>query len=191
MGGQPQGAACRAPALPVLLRVVRFTADSGRPHGAFYFRIAPFVDIRLGGTVTHFDEGHFEMPRRFIWIVIVGVAAVAVFAGGWSLSYDEHDSKNIRYVLWKLGAHSLDLDSAVSTMAIDPARDEMILGKSEGELRSEFGYLTPMSSASPRLKYCYWISPWYGKRAFLIRKGILMVIIENGRATDVVVMKAC
>jgi len=117
---------------------------------------------------------------------------VTVFLLGWVLMYpSQDDAKNIRYVLWRAGFPTMDLDRATGTMIGDIARERIVLGKTKEQLRGRFGYLTTLAETSPYRRGCYFSSGWVGKEVLFIRKSDWMVVFEGERATELVLIKGC
>jgi hypothetical protein len=130
------------------------------------------------------------MKNRVRFAGIVTLTALVIFLGGWEVTYPSPgDPKNIRYVLWKAGLYKMDLDLATGTMVGDPARDKLIIGKTEAALRSRFGYLLTPLDASPYLKTCS--SPWKDTKVLFIRNSPWMVVFNGDKATDLVLIKGC
>jgi hypothetical protein len=125
--------------------------------------------------------------------VIAAIAVlVAVFSAVWICTYPStSDPKNIQYVLWKAGLYEMNLDIAANTMIGDAGRDKLVVGKTEGQLRGEFGYLLTASDASEYLRNCYQNSHWSGKRVLFIRKSPWMIIFDGNKATELVLIKGC
>lgn len=107
------------------------------------------------------------MKRLGTKIAISTIVAVFLILAGWASMYPAGDPKNIRYVLWKVGLCKMDLDLAASTMVGDAARDKLIVGKTDIELRHKFGYLLPRAAASLYLKTCS--EPWKERKVLFIR----------------------
>jgi hypothetical protein len=121
---------------------------------------------------------------------VVVILTPCLFLLAWNANYGPGDPKNIRYALWKRGLVSMNLDLALETMVDDPGRPSVV-GKSEDDLRKEFGYLRPIAEANSYLRSCYLNSPWNGRRAMSLRDSNWMVVFEGGKATDLVLAKGC
>ncbi len=121
-------------------------------------------------------------------------AAMLLTLGLWVAAYpDGGDPKNIKYVLWKHGLNKgMNLDDALGAMAHDVHRDKFVLGLTEAQLASRFGYVTQISEG----QYCYAEYSGYrggttaGEKAIFLRESGLMVILKNGVAVDLVDCKA-
>jgi hypothetical protein len=125
-------------------------------------------------------------------LVIILFALPAVFIAGWALTYPSaSDPKNIRYVLWKANLWKIDLDTATGTMIGDARRNDLVIGRTEGEIRSKFGYLAMPADTSEYLRNCYQNSPWVNKKVLFIRNSSWMVIFDHDIATDLVLVKGC
>ena len=117
-----------------------------------------------------------------IWLLL------ALMLGAWQILYsDRNDPKNLRYVLWKHGLASFDLDQACATMSHD-APDTLVLGKSKAEIEQKFGYLTSPAMAGPYYAHAYY-SQWKGMDAAYIRHSPWLVVFHDGKATQLVLVK--
>ena len=111
---------------------------------------------------------------------------------GWVVTYpSDSDPRNIKYVLWKNGLYSMNLDKATGTMIGDGSRERLVVGKTKVQLREKFGYLLSPAEVSPYLRGCYQTSPWKDRAALFIRNSPWMVIFDGGKATDLVRIKGC
>jgi len=114
--------------------------------------------------------------------------------GLWVATYpDAGDPKNIKYVLWTHGLNkNMNLDDALGAMTGDVHREKYVLGLSEAQLASRFGYVRQISED----QYCYAEYSGYrggttaGERAIFLRNSAWMVILKNGVAVDLVDCKA-
>src|SRR5882762_12013537 len=130
------------------------------------------------------------MKNRVRIAGIVTLTALVILLGGWEVTYPSPgDPKNIRYVLWKAGLYKMDLDLATGTMVGDPARDKLVIGKTEAALQSRFGYLLTPLDASPYLKACS--SPWKDRKVLFIRNSPWMVVFNGDKVTELVLIKGC
>lgn len=129
------------------------------------------------------------MKRSTKGIGIASVALILILLGGWALTYPPSDPKNMRYILWKAGLCTMDLDLATGTMIGDASRNQLVIGKTEAELRGKFGYLLEPAAASPYLKMCS--EPWKDRKLFFIRTSPWMVVFTGDKATDLVLIKGC
>jgi hypothetical protein len=126
--------------------------------------------------------------KFFIGIVVCSIAGL----GLWEAVYhNPGDRKDLRYQAWKLGIYPMDLDQATSTMVGDIFPDRLVVGKTREQLVKKFGYVTDYDQASDYVKYCYVNSPYFGKRVIILRRSNWMVVMNNGRATDLVLVKGC
>jgi hypothetical protein len=133
------------------------------------------------------------MRRSIIAVAIFGVVA-AVFVGGWIITYPSPaDPKNIGYVLWKAGVYRMNLDEVTEAMVGDgdPEKNRLVIGKTESELRKQFGFLLEPSQASPYLRSCYQSSAWKDRKVLFIRKSQWMVVFADDKATHLLLVKGC
>ena len=131
------------------------------------------------------------MRRRILISVIIFVAAIVMFLGGWVLTYPSPDPKNIKYVLWKADLYKLNFDEATGTMVGDRNRDKLVVGKTKAQLREKFGSLLSPADASPYLRGCYQNSPWKERDVLFIGRSSWMVVFEGGKAANLVLVKGC
>jgi len=133
------------------------------------------------------------MRRSIIAVATFGLV-VAVFVGGWIITYPSPaDPKNIGYVLWKAGVYRMNLDEVTEAMVGDgdPEKNRLVIGKTESELRKKFGFLLEPFQVSPYLRGCYQSSAWKDRKVLFIRKSPWMVVFTDGKATDLVLVKGC
>jgi len=110
--------------------------------------------------------------------------------GLWQIAYPDHsDPKNLRYQLWKMRCATFNLDEACGTMIGDTSREKLVLGKSKSQLEQRFGFLTKPEEAGPYLGGFYKKSSWNGRDVLFIRHSPWMVVFENGKASDLVLVK--
>ena len=129
-------------------------------------------------------------PRMRIAIVVL--LLLFAFVAGWTLTYPSaSDPKHIKYVLWKAGLYRMNLDTAVGTMNGDSGRDKLVLGKTKVQLQERFGYLLSPAEASPYLRDCYQASSWKNKDVLFIRTSPWMIVLDQGKATNLVLIKGC
>jgi hypothetical protein len=88
------------------------------------------------------------------------------------------------YVFWKAGLYRLNPDEALGTMVGD-------LGKTKTQLRDKFGVLLTPEEASAYLRGCYEASFWKGKDVRFVRESLWMVVFNQDKATELVLMKGC
>lgn len=130
--------------------------------------------------------------RRYMLIPLIVIATLAIFFGGWALTYPSStDPKNIKYVLWKAGLCRLSVDRATAAMIGDRNRDELVVGKTKTQLRDKFGSLLSPAQASPYLRGCYQNSSWEGKDAMFLGQSPWMVVFQGNKATNLVLIKGC
>jgi hypothetical protein len=128
------------------------------------------------------------MSRRTTLLLFV-LGFVTVFLLGWVLLYPSPDPKNITYVLWRAGFHTMDPDAAAGIMVGDVHPERIVLGKTKEQLRSRFGYLTTVAEASLYLQGCYSSSGRRGKEVLFIRKSEWMIVFVDDRAIELVLCK--
>jgi hypothetical protein len=111
----------------------------------------------------------------------------------WTMTYpDPYDPKNMRYVLWKHGLASIDLDTATSALAVDSeGRQALIIGQSQDQLRKRFGFLLTPHQAGPALERCVYASWANDGTALYIRHSNLVVVFKNDIATEANILKPC
>ena len=126
--------------------------------------------------------------RPLIATVLLIVTGLALWQ---TLYHGPGDRKDLRYQAWKIGLLPMDLDKATSTMVGDIHPDRLVVGKTKEELVKKFGYVTTLDNASEYLKYCYFNSPYYGKQVLILRSSNWMVLMKNGRAADLILVKGC
>ena len=91
------------------------------------------------------------MSRKTMLVLFV-LGFVMVFLLGWVLLYPSPDPKNITYVLWRAGFHTMDPAAAAGILVGDVHPERIVLGKTKEQLRSRFGYLTTLAEASRTCK---------------------------------------
>ena len=124
-------------------------------------------------------------------VILALVLSIAVLMG-WYFTYpSDSDPKNIKYVLWKDGLYGMNLDRATDTMIGDARRNDLVIGKTKGQLRERFGYLLIPADASPYLRGCYQSSSGKDRDALFIRKSAWMVVFDGDKATELVLIKGC
>src|SRR5258708_22777080 len=125
-------------------------------------------------------------------IIAIIVILLLIFFAGWVLAYPSRsDPKNIQYILWKAGLYDMNLDVAANTMVGDADRNKLVVSKTEGQLRSKFGYLLTADEASGYLRNCYHNSHWKGKKVLFIRKSPWMIVFDADKAIELVLIKGC
>jgi hypothetical protein len=124
--------------------------------------------------------------------ILAGAVLVLLALVGWeSLYYGPYQSKDLRYQCWKLGLYSLKIKDALETMVVDPRRDTLVLGRTQEQLVSKFGYVSSIEEADNYVKYCYDNSQYRGTEVLFLRKSHWMVAMTNGRASGLLFVKGC
>jgi hypothetical protein len=137
-------------------------------------------------------------PRRIVVSALFVTAAILLSFIAWKGLYPEDgDPKNIDYVLWKHGLNArMNLDHAVGGMTHDTWAVNIVKGMSEEQLKTRFGYLRSLGEVTPYLQECY--APdtvgelgvrAQGKRVVFLRDSWWMVILDDGKAVDLVLCK--
>jgi hypothetical protein len=116
--------------------------------------------------------------------MIVAVAGVFLWR-------DPSETTSMRYLAWKNGLVRMDLDRALNEMVNDPGRDSLVLGKTELELRSKFGFTLQVDQASPYVQYCFKYSPYVKERVFMLRRSNWMVLMRGDRAAKLIRVSGC
>lgn len=126
---------------------------------------------------------------------ILGFVGLIIIAGlVWYAGYpDPDDPKNIGYVLWKVGPNPFEnLDDASNALVADVHRDNLVIGKTEEQLRMRFGFLLSADKASPKLRRCLPTVEWAsGKHVMFIRNSYDLIVFDKGVATGVGFLKEC
>lgn len=141
-------------------------------------------------------SGH---PRAALTVVAAVVLLLFGVYGGWFALYpQESDPKNFHYVLWKHGlSRSINLDNAVGAMTGDTEPVNIVRGMSKEQLRMRFGYVRTLDQVTPYLRECYTLPgaagelgvPASGKEVVFLRDSWWMVILDDGKAVDLVLCK--
>ncbi len=143
--------------------------------------------------INYGNGSKWEMMMRKLvrcFLMIVGVLVLSI--GIWESIYHDADKKDLRYIGWKHGIYPLDPDNALETMVGDGHRDDLVLGKTEIELIKKFGYVTPLSQADDSYYgFCFRTSGRPSQPALRLRNSNWMVLMKNGRAEDLVLLKGC
>jgi len=130
--------------------------------------------------------------RSYRRVVLIVLSALILLPTGWELLYHgPAEPKDLRYKAWKLGVYPMDPEKALETMVGDTFPDKLVVGKTEAELRNQFGYLTPLDRASEYVKYCYNNSDRRGQIVFALRDTNWTVVMKDGRAQELVLVKGC
>jgi hypothetical protein len=101
---------------------------------------------------------------------------------------DDGDPQNVKYILWKAGLYKMGIDQAVFTMVRDPHRDELVVGKTKQELRHRFGDLLTLDQVSEYYRDGH-NRGWKDKDALFIRNSPWMIVFDQDKATELVLMK--
>ena len=101
------------------------------------------------------------------------------------------EETSVRYLAWKHSMVKMDLDQALDEMVNDPGRDSLVLGKTEPELKAEFGFTLPVEQASPYVQYCYKNSQYTKDQVFMLRRSNWMVLMRNGKAAKLLRVSGC
>ena len=115
-------------------------------------------------------------------IVLVGI----VFLRG-----DSTEGTSVRYWAWKHGLAQMDPDRALNEMVNDPGRDSLVLGKTEPELKAQFGFTLPVEQASPYVQYCYKNSQYTKEQVFMLRRSNWMVLMRDNKAAQLIRVSGC
>jgi hypothetical protein len=116
----------------------------------------------------------------------------------WVTEYpQDYDPKNIDYVLWTHGLNeNMNLDRALSGMTHDSWAVRLVRGLSKDQLRERFGIIRTLSEARPYDQLCDGVQAVgelgvhpSGKEVVFLRDSDWMVILDNGKAVDLVLCK--
>jgi hypothetical protein len=126
------------------------------------------------------------------WIVLVatllcGVALVVILFN----RPDPSEATSGRYWAWKRGLAKMDADRALAEMVNDPNRDGIVVGKTEPELVSKFGFTVPVEQASSYVQYCYKNSPYTTSHVFMLRHSNWMVLMRDNKAAALLLVSGC
>lgn len=137
--------------------------------------------------------------RTGLTVVVVALLLSLGAYGGWGALYpEESDPKNFHYVLWKHGlSRNINLDTAVGDMTHDTQPVNIVRGMSKEQLRRRFGYLRTLDQVTPYLRECYPLPgttgelgvPGNEKEVLFLRNSWWMVILDRGKAVDLVLCK--
>jgi hypothetical protein len=128
------------------------------------------------------------MARRIVGIFL---AVSAAFVLVWVATYPSPDPKSIEYVYWKAGLCRMNLDTATGTMVGDAGRDKLVVGKTKEQIEKRFGHLLAPDEASPYLRSCYLNSDWKDRSVLFISQNPWMIVFNNGKATNLALIKGC
>jgi hypothetical protein len=126
------------------------------------------------------------------------VLSFCVFIAWVKLYPEDYDPKNIDYVLWKHGLNAnMNLDHALGGMTHDTWAVNIVKGMSKEQLKTRFGYFRSVEEATPYLRLCYTtpdttgelgVQP-HGKEVVFLGDSAWMVILDGGKAVDLVLCK--
>jgi hypothetical protein len=85
----------------------------------------------------------------------------------------------------------MNLDTATDTMVGDAGSDKLVVGKTKEQIEKRFGHLLAPDEASPYLRSCYLNSDWKDRSVLFISQNPWMIVFDNGKATDLVLIKGC
>jgi hypothetical protein len=124
---------------------------------------------------------------------VIILLVVVVLGGWWALYPGPDEPKGMLYIGWRLGLPTMDQDRALGTMVGDVHREGLVIGKSKDELRARFGYVTTLDEPSSEyVRFCYNNYDTYrGKDVLILRRSNWMVVMKDGRAEDLVLVKGC
>jgi hypothetical protein len=127
---------------------------------------------------------------KTVGALVILMVAIAVI---WNVTYpDQNDPKNMRYVLWKHGLMTMNLDTATGVIEEDPeGKRDLIIGKTTQQIRDRFGYLLTPHQAGHTLEQCIRGSWAEGKNPMYIRRSNLVVTFDGGVATNADILKPC
>jgi hypothetical protein len=130
---------------------------------------------------------------RFVKILgTIILLAIVILVGWWALYPGPDDPKGFMYIGWRLGLPTIDQDRALGTMVGDVHRETLVIGKTKAELIKKFGYVTPISQTDDGYYgFCYRSSGRPSQPALMLRNSNWMVLMKDGRAIDLVLLKGC
>ena len=140
--------------------------------------------------------------KHWLWKTASALSLVAlgmllsfgIFAAWVELYPEDQDPKNIDYVLWTHGLNqNMNLDHAIAGMTDDRRPVRLVTGMSKEQLKKRFGYIHTLEE-TPNLSGCYpatgGLGRWGdGTEAAFLRNGPWMVILDKGKAVDLVLCK--
>ena len=123
-----------------------------------------------------------------------------VFFIEWVKLYpQDYDPRNIEYVLWKHGLNqNMNLDHALGGMTHDTWAVRLVQGKTkEQQLTERFGTIRSYEQARPYDQYCANFPETVGelgvhakgKEVVMLRDSDWLVILNEGKAVDLVLCK--
>ena len=139
------------------------------------------------------------LKRALIGFSLVGLGILLSYAYliYWVKTYPAgYDPKNIDYVLWKHGLNeNMNLDNAIGAMTHDTWAVRLVEGKSKEELKTRFGFVRALKEARTYDQLCYTNGSvgergiTAGKEVVFLRDSDWMVVLDNGKAVDLVLCK--
>lgn len=140
------------------------------------------------------------LTRALIGLALVGLGMLLSYAYfiHWVKAYPAgYDPKNIDYVMWKHGWNqNMNLDNAIGAMTHDAWPVRLVEGKSKEELKNRFGFIRTLKEARPYDQLCSTKGSFgergiaaAGKEVVFLRDSDWMVILDNGKAVDLVLCK--
>lgn len=120
-------------------------------------------------------------------VALFAVMLVATIA----IRSDPTEMTSVRYWAWKHGLAKMDLDKALDEMVNDPSRDSLVLGKTNAELKTSFGFILPVEKASPYIQYCYKNSQYYKDPVVMLRHSNWMVLMRDEKAVKLFRVSGC
>jgi hypothetical protein len=140
------------------------------------------------------------LKRAIIGLLPVG-AGVMLSCGFfmfWVTQYPtDYDPKNIDYVLWTHRLNqNMNLDDALEGMTHDTWAFGSFGDRAGSNIRSRFGYIRELREATPYLQLCntppatgqLGVHP-QGREVVFLRDSPWMVILDHGKAVDLVLCK--
>jgi hypothetical protein len=108
-----------------------------------------------------------------------------------------NDPKNFYYVLWKRGLNSsMNLDNALDTMVLDSDQRAFVIGSTKEQLKSRYGTVHSLNEVAKYYQQCDAIHSSgqpnvyrEGREAVFLRDSNWMVILEHGKAVELVLCK--
>jgi hypothetical protein len=131
------------------------------------------------------------MRGRYILVLIavaVIVAALYVFLFHIDLPPSDHNS--IPYILWRHGYSTMNEKHAVEVMLEDQNRNDLVVGKTQSELAQRFTLITP-AQALPYYRRCYEASAWKGHKALFIKSTPWLIVFNDDKAVELLLVKGC
>jgi hypothetical protein len=130
------------------------------------------------------------MTTLLVRVSAVLTIGVVLFLVVWILMYPSaSDSRNVRYVLWKIDLIEAHPDVVAAGMIADRNREALVVGMTRVQIQKRFRALLPLARVSPYLRGCYEKSPWHGRDVGFIDQSPLMVVFEADQAVALVLCK--